>query len=133
MHNYVNHNNWLVDAVHQCIVGCGYLSLVLIGPPNPDYNLNITVIARPVAALSSILKQFPNAALGGHICKSTNYVENDGLTRLVLKCKLTCKSPSPKKARHDILAYLNQNHWLDDAKISCKSKGRCLTLEIIGQ
>lgn len=134
MYNYINHNNWLVNADHQCIVECGYLSLVLIGPPDPDYSSNIPVNITPVAALALVLKQFPNASLGGHICQSKYNTQNDGLTRLVLKCRLTCQQlSSTKKVRQDILSYLNQNHWLDDTQNRCKIKGRCLTLEIIGK
>lgn len=133
MYNYINQNNWLEDADHQCIDDCEYLSLDLIGPPNPDYNPDMPVMVRPVFSLSSVLKQFPTASLGGHKCKSTFDVQSDGLTRLVLKCKLTCTSPDPSKARDDILKYLNQNHWLDDAKISCKTKKSCVKLTIVGK
>ncbi len=132
MHNYINQNNWLVDAQHECNCDCDYLSLVLIGRPNPDFNPVTPAMTRPVSALSLVLKQFSNASLGGYICKSTSSGQNDGLTRLVLKCKLPCKS-SPKKAREEILKYLNQNHWLDDTKTTCKSSGRCLKLEILGK
>lgn len=103
--------------MYQCIVQCDDLSMVLIGPPYPDYNPNIPVFVRPLYTLALVLKQFPEASLGDQKCKSTSDVLSDGLTCLVIECKLACQV-SPKKARKDILSYLNQNHWLDDTKNS---------------
>lgn len=133
MHNYINQNRWLLKTDHKCHCDCDTLSIVLIGPPIPDNDPKVPAMNEPVAALSTVLTKFPTVALGGYKCRSTFDVQADCLTHLLLECELTCQLPNPKKACQSILAYLNQNHWLENTKRKCSSQGPYAYLEIAGK
>lgn len=133
LYTYVNHNNWLTDADHHCTDDCEYLSLFFIGPPNPDYNPDVPAVDRPLFTICSIVKNYSSIVLVGHTCKFKYHVDADGITHLFVKCRLTCKSPSPKQIGEEIFNFMNPNQFLGDAKYTCRSRGRCLILEIVGR
>lgn len=132
MQNYINQNNWLTDAQHECTYDeSDVFSLVLFGAPDPNYDPNAPAMTNPVNALSSVLQKFPNASLGEHECTSTYNVESDDLTRLQLTCKLKSENESPQEGCDAVFQYLNQNNWLKDAETKCD--GPDVKLEIFGK
>ncbi|XP_037029588.1 uncharacterized protein LOC119069599 [Bradysia coprophila] len=130
--DYVNHKNWLRSVTHVCVHQYDLLTFVLLGPANPDDNPNLTPFTEPIAALCSILKNFPSADFGGYAC--TSKCRKDGkLSRLQLQCTLPCEAPSPAVARGNIVEYVSQSTLLANANVTAKAQGQYLEVIMVGK
>lgn len=135
MWKYINQQCWLSDAERKCLVKGKEMTLLLIGPPNPNYDPMeaLPIVNAPVATLAAVVKYYPAAEFGGHICSSTSSVGNDGLTCLLIQCKLTAQSPKPEIVCENIKEYLNQCEWLGATKNKCSSENGKVFYEIVGK
>lgn len=135
MWKYVNQRCWISDFERKCFVRGNRLTMILTGPPNPNYDpmKPLPIVTAPVATLADVLKYYPAAEFADHICSATSNIGNDGLTCLSIECKLTKESPKPDIVCENIAEYLNQCGWLGATKNKCSNKDDKLFLEISGK